>query len=66
MFSRTAAAKGQDAEYKRAAAVAIGCVMLKVTCSIFYSFSIYRLKLDLSLIKLDLSLESKHLPEVSS
>lgn len=30
MFSRTAAAKGQDAEYKRAAAVAIGCVMLKV------------------------------------
>jgi len=31
MFSRTAAAKGADAEYKRAAAVAIGCVMLKVS-----------------------------------
>jgi hypothetical protein len=30
MFSKTAAAKGQAAEYKRAAAVAIGCVMLKV------------------------------------
>lgn len=32
MFSKTVAAKGHDAEHKRAAAVAIVCVMLKV-CS---------------------------------
>ncbi len=31
LFGKTAAAKGQDAELKRAAAVAIGCIMLKVT-----------------------------------
>ncbi|KAF5831917.1 hypothetical protein DUNSADRAFT_12404 [Dunaliella salina] len=29
MFSKTAAAKGQDASYKKARSVAIGCVMLK-------------------------------------
>eukprot|EP00983_Pelagomonas_calceolata_P052272 1142774-Pelagomonas_calceolata.AAC.1 len=44
MFSKTAAAKGQDASYKKARAVAIGCVMLKVrsgatTCLCVHPFA---------------------------